>query len=370
MSAILPVRLALQQRVLPAYRVPFFEMLARSCAGGMSVFYGQPAETEALGLQGELLVAESQEGSNIYLGSGRLFACHQRGLVTWLEACQPDVLIVEANPRYLSTPRAANWMHAHGKPVIGWGLGAPANGSFWRKLLREKFLESFDALITYSQVGREQYRKAGFPAERIFVAPNAVAPRPVHPAPDRPEQIDGRPVLLFVGRLQPRKRVDVLLRACSRLPENTRPELVIVGEGPERAALEALAKTVYPEAQFLGELRGEDLEPVWKRADLFVLPGTGGLAVQEAMSHALPVMVAEADGTQVDLVRPENGWRLHPGAVESLTTRIADAFADIPRLRRMGLAGYHIVADEINLERMVDVFADAVRSVMPAEAGA
>ena len=39
-------------------------------------------------------------------------------------------------------------------------------------------------------------------------------------------------------------------------------------------------------------------------ADLFVLPGTGGLAVQEAMSYALPVIVAKGDGTQEDLVRP------------------------------------------------------------------
>jgi hypothetical protein len=76
----------------------------------------------------------------VYLGSGQLYACYQRGLLTWLEAWRPEVLVVEANPRYLSTPRAVSWMREHNLPVIGWGLGAPPVGSFWRKMLRERFL--------------------------------------------------------------------------------------------------------------------------------------------------------------------------------------------------------------------------------------
>ncbi len=363
MNEALSIRLGVQQRVLPAYRAPFFDLLAQSCRGGVSVFAGQPREDEALGALGELHVAEHFHGENVYLGSGKLYACYQRGLLPWLEAFRPDALIVEANPRYLSTPRAVGWMREHGLPVIGWGLGAPPVGSFWRRMLRERFLAQFDALLTYSRAGAEQYCQAGFAREKILVAPNAATPRPIQPPPERPDAFSGRPVVLFVGRLQPRKRVDLLLRACANLPPELQPRLVIVGDGPERPALEALASQVYPQAEFAGEKRGAELEPFWAEADLFALPGTGGLAIQEAMSHGLPVMVAEADGTQADLVRDETGWTLLPGDEEDLTSRLADALSNPQRLRSKGRAGYHIVAQEVNLEGMVEVFLRAVQLV-------
>ena len=365
MSPKLPLKLGLQQRVLPAYRAPFFDLLAQSFEGGLSVYTGKPQEEEAMGALGELRVAKQFDGENVYLASGRLYACYQRGLINWLETWQPDVVIVEANPRYLSTPRAAGWMHERGRKVIGWGLGAPPHTSFWRKMLRERFLTRFDAMLTYSAAGAEQYRQAGFPAEKIYIAPNAAAPCPTHPMPERPDHFQEQPVVLFVGRLQPRKRVDLLLRACARLKMNPLPRLVVVGDGPERAALESLAREIYPQAEFTGERRGPDLIPYWQQADLFVLPGTGGLAVQEAMSFGLPVMVAEADGTQADLVREENGWRLIPGDEEDLASRLEHALADPVQLRAMGREGYRIVSEEINLETMVAAFVRAVHAVLP-----
>lgn len=366
MIETIPVKLAVQQRVFPAYRSAFFDLLARSCEEKMSLFYGQPRPEEALGAEGVLQAGQAHKGENVYLGSGQFYACYQRGLVTWLEAWQPDVLIVEANPRYLNTPKAVNWMKERGRPVIGWGLGAPPSGNFWKKILRERFLAQFQAMITYSQVGASQYRKAGFPAEKIFIAPNAASPRPLQPCPQRPDHFPGRPVVLFVGRLQPRKRVHLLIRACARLPEALQPRLVVVGDGPVKSDLESLAQQVYPLTEFVGERRGADLAPYWQMADLFVLPGTGGLAVQEAMSAGLPVIVAEADGTQADLVRDENGWSLIPGDEEDLASRLAQALSDPVRLRAMGRAGYRIVAEEINIETMVSVFAQAIQLAQDA----
>lgn len=363
MSVSIPFKLAVQQRVLPIYRVPFFDLLAESCQGGMSLFYGDPRPDESLGTQGEPQVAQRGYARNIYLGSGRLYACVQRGLVTWLESWQPDVLVVEANPRYLSTPRAASWMRARGKPVIGWGLGAPPSANFWRELLREHFLDQFAAMITYSQIGADQYKRAGFPEEKIFIAPNAVTRRPSQVAPLRSESFAGQPVVLFVGRLQKRKRVDLLIQACAAQPEGLRPRLIVVGDGPEKGTLQKLAESVYPQTEFTGELRGEALAPYWAKADLFVLPGTGGLAVQEAMSAGLPVMAAEADGTQADLVRKENGWRLLPGDVDDLTSRLTSALQNPARLRRMGNESFRIVSEEINLDRMIETFARAVQLV-------
>jgi glycosyltransferase involved in cell wall biosynthesis len=357
-----PGRLAVQQRVLPSYRVPFFDGLAAACRGGLSLFTGQARANESIA-SGSLQIAKFAAARSIHLFSGPLYVCYQRGLVDWLADWDPDALIVEANPRYLSTPAAVRWMHRRRRPVIGWGLGAPAFSGSLRRLRRQQwgnFVHQFDGLIAYSQRGAEEYRRLGFPAEKVFVAHNAVSPKPAA-APDRGPLTADRARLLFVGRLQARKRIDALLRICAALPE--KPHLTIVGEGPERPNLERIARQVYPTAQFAGARQGDELTPYFTKADLFVLPGTGGLAVQQAMSYGLPVIVAKGDGTQDDLVRQENGWQIPAGDDGALLATLNEALSDMSRLRKMGESSFRIVEQEINLEKMTEAFLLALNSV-------
>lgn len=366
MTVHIPQRVGVQQRVLPSYRVPFFDMLAEQCGGGLSVFAGEPRKDEALSTSARPEHAQFTKGRNIHLFSGRFYLCWQAGLLEWLRKWQPDVLIMEANPRYLFSPTARRWVKARGGKVIGWGLGSPepkgslANLRFW---LRRRFVKQFDALVTYSQQGAAEYAQLGFDAGCIFIAPNAVAPRPRHTLPERLLTYQaGKPVILFVGRLQPRKRVDLLIRACASL-KRYQPLLWIVGDGPYRHELEQLADEIYPDTRFYGAQHGTDLAHLMHRADLFVLPGTGGLAVQQAMSYALPVIVGVSDGTQSNLVQETNGWILPEQTTEVLAALISDALGNIRRLRRMGEASFHIVHDEVNLENMAAAFCQAIHSV-------
>ncbi len=356
-------RLGLVQRVLPSYRAPFFDALAASCADGLSLFAGQPCPGESIATTGQLKIARYAPARNLHVStpSSPLYFCYQRGLLPWLQTWDPAALIIEANFRYLSTPAAATWMKRRNRPVIGWGLGAPPDRGLF-STLRARFLRQFDALIAYSRRGAEQYAACGFPAERIFVAPNAVAPAPQHSLPARPDVFSPQPVVLFVGRLQTRKRIPALLKACAQLPEPLSPRLVIVGDGPELDNLRSLAKSLYPAAEFVGAKHGAELAPYFRAADLFALPGTGGLAVQEAMSYGLPVIVAQGDGTQDDLVRPANGWQIPPDDEAALASALGEALSDVARLRAMGAESYRIVAEEINLEKMVGVFVKALNS--------
>jgi glycosyltransferase involved in cell wall biosynthesis len=222
--------------------------------------------------------------------------------------------------------------------------------------LRLHFLRQFDALIAYCQRGADEYASLGFPREKIFVAHNSVSPAPV--VQSSSSIIHDPLSILFVGRLQARKRVDRLLSACAEM--EVQPRLVIVGDGPERVKLESFAKEVYPSAEFIGTRHGAELAPHFAEADLFVLPGTGGLAVQEAMAHGLPVIVAKGDGTQDDLVRAGNGWQVPPEDYGALVSTMKDALSDIPRLRKMGAESFRIVSEEINIEKMVETFVKAL----------
>lgn len=345
-------RVGIQQRVLPAYRAPFFDALAAACPQGLNIFAGQPRPRESIKTTSRLEVAGFTAAGNRHFFGGPFYLCLQPGIQAWLASWQPDVLVVEANPRNLSTPAAVRWMQSHNRPVLGWGLGTPHLGG-------RSFLHSLDAVIAYSQQGAQEYQELGIPTDRIFVAPNAAAPPPAAPPSPRPPRFDARPTVLFVGRLQSRKRIDNLLASCAALPQELRPRVIIVGDGPEREHLERFAQKQYPEAEFLGARFGPELVQCYALADLFVLPGTGGLAVQQAMAYALPVIVAQGDGTQSELVRPENGWQVPPNDTKALTAALDSALSDPVRLRRMGTASYRIVAQEINIERMAAVFLEA-----------
>jgi glycosyltransferase involved in cell wall biosynthesis len=347
-----PGRLALVQRVLPHYRAPFFDLLASACDGGMSLFTGAPRPGEGITTIDKLQVANYRLGKNLHLFGGSFYLCYQRGLMDWLKEWNPDALIVEANPRYLSTPATVKWMHERNKPALGWGLGAGMGSTIW-----SRFINQFDAMISYSQRGADEYARLGFPNEKIFVAYNSVSTAPLHALPSRPSTFNLQPAILFIGRLQARKRIDHLLRACAEI-QNIR--LVIVGDGPERTVLESLAQEIYPSTEFVGTKVGDELRPYFAEADLFVLPGTGGLAVHEAMGHGLPVIVAQGDGTQDDLVRKGNGWQIPPDDIDALIITMKDALSDAARLRKMGGESYRIVKEEINIGRMVDVFVTAL----------
>lgn len=346
-------KLGLQQRVLPSYRVPFFDLLAGQCEGGLSLFAGQ-ARPEEMIAGGATQLARHVEADNLHLFSGAFYLCHQRNFIRWLEDWNPDALIVEANPRYLSTPAAVKWMRERGRKVLGWGLGAPKQSGLWRR-----FIAQFDGMIAYSQRGAEEYASLGLERGKIFVAHNSVSARPAVRV--QRSNLSGAPTLLFVGRLQARKRIDSLLRACSEM--EFKPRLLIVGDGPEREALESLAKEIYQSAEFIGAKHGAELKPYFEQADLFVLPGTGGLAVQEAMSYGLPVIVAKGDGTQDDLVRDGNGWQIEPENYKALVAAMKNALSDTARLRKMGNESFRIVSEEINIEAMAEAFVRALNSI-------
>src|SRR5258707_15267972 len=112
----------------------------------------------------------------------------------------------------------------------------------------------------------------------------------------RADPLEPSGVAPVTGRRRTPTRLPAPLASAPAMPAQRKPRLVVVGDGPEMGALRALAQSIYPSTEFAGARQGQELAAYFRAADVFVLPGTGGVAVQGAMSHGLPGIVAEGDG--------------------------------------------------------------------------
>lgn len=150
----------------------------------------------------------------------------------------------------------------------------------------------------------------------------------------------GHRIIGYVGRLAVEKQVEDLA-ALTGIPDTT---LVVVGDGPQRAALEQ----ALPGAVFTGFLGGGDLARAVASFDLFVHPGefeTFCQTIQEAMASGVPV-VATGRGGPLDLVEnSRTGWLYEPGDLSALRGHVLDLVGDDAKRRAFGTAAHASVQD-------------------------
>jgi glycosyltransferase involved in cell wall biosynthesis len=162
-------------------------------------------------------------------------------------------------------------------------------------------------------------------------------------------------VLLFSGKLVPRKGVDLLAHAVAGLPARVRERvaLVFLGDGELRPSLEVLAPRLgLHKVCFLGFRNQTELSRYYHAADLLVLPSahseTWGLVVNEALHHGVPCVVSKAVGCAPDLVEPGvTGEVCETGSIPSLTAALLRALAmmnrgDVRNACRARVADYSV----------------------------
>lgn len=174
---------------------------------------------------------------------------------------------------------------------------------------------------------------------------------------------DGEPVALYVGRIAPEKNLKVVVEAFAamrvRLPQ---ARLVMVGDGPERAALAAR----YPQIVFAGTRTGEDLAAHYASADIFLFPSlteTFGNVTLEAMASGLAVVAYDYAAAQQYLAHGRSGL-LAPFDDAEAFVRLASALAADPGRVALLRAQARASAERIDWDNVFDDFEAVLRDVI------
>ena len=176
------------------------------------------------------------------------------------------------------------------------------------------------------------------------------------------------PLILFVGRMVPYKGLDVLLRSMVDVPATA----ILVGDGPERPSLQALARTLGVDSKvvFTGEVNDTELIAWYYACDTFVLPSTTraeafGVVQTEAMACGKPVVsTAVPSGVPWVNRHGETGLVVPPADAPKLAVALAALAADERLRQRMGECGRRRVGDEFTADRMSSRAVELYRAVM------
>lgn len=168
--------------------------------------------------------------------------------------------------------------------------------------------------------------------------------------------------ILHIGRLVKWKNVHLLLEAVQILKEKfPQLELVVIGKGEEEANLKTQAEllNISDRVHFLGALyEGEEQSLEMLKASIYVLAGMGGLSINEAMAHRLPVICSIADGTEQHLVEHKvNGMVFKDNDLNDLCNTLEAMFHS--DLKKMGEASYQKIKKDYNLQSVSNLYVKA-----------
>ncbi len=253
----------------------------------------------------------------------------------------------------------AKWLT--GRPLLVrcgyvWSVNhARESRSAWRSrlvfALERAALRAADRVAVTSEAAREYLlRTHRLDPARVIVLPNHVDTDRFAPDPG----VAREPGLVgFVGRLDPEKNVESLVRAAAGVPG---ARLIAAGEGALRTELAELARTLGLPADFPGAIPNARLPALLARLAVFALPSRyewSPKSLLEAMAAGVPVLAADVPGIR-DVVRHgETGW-LVPGDPDSLREGLARLLGDAALRERLGAAGRRYVVLHHATERVVE----------------
>lgn len=378
------MKVAVLYRVMQGWRVPIFERLSHlPNVEDLCVFHGGDfVGTKVINHKGDKDFQSKCLPTikvNLKSKNGRICLPVNLTLLFELIRYRPDVVLCEGASNLFNAGIGFVYKVLFRKKMIWWSLGELQNR---RKSLLRKIFDSLirlieknaDAIICYSSFGAQYFHRIGIPDEKVFVAVNVIDTdrkldtirRLNREGIYQESHVKSDFNIVFVGAITKEKRLDVLLEAFAKLEQTVSgARLTIVGDGECLAECKAQAKAL--------EIRGltftgrviDGVSAYFLGADLFVLPGLGGLAVSEALVHGLPVIASIADGCEKDLLGTGAGIIDEALDAERLYMHLSELHSDRIKLDAMKLEAERVIDSVYNIHTYMDQINKCLNNLVP-----
>jgi glycosyltransferase involved in cell wall biosynthesis len=348
--------LLLHGDLVPHYRIPIY-----------NYFWSRFKDT---GVDFSVAGPTAQSGSTV--STQFSFRETQTSLAAWLKVvyvARPDAVIVFSALRHLFILPFAWILRIVGIRVIYWGHGINLSDKEAHRVLYGLLHRSCHGIILYSEhlkqyVHRQHHKK-------VFVANNTLCLGVVA----LPSTTDERMTVLkrhgikttanvvFVGRIQKRKRISDLVEAAKMI-EREDVGVILVGPDVEHVLPEELP----PAVTHIPSLYGRELLSLLMACDVYCCPGSVGLNIVDAMACGLPFVTEDIDthGPEITYFKDgENGVLIPKGRADCLANALLAILSDNTRRRRMAECAKSTFEKEASIERMYQGFAECVRYVLP-----
>lgn len=392
-----PIRTIICEPALARYRLPAWRELASRPAISLHLEYssdGHVPNVDPVGIDGHFTPARKVfQRPELFWHAGYLAA---------LDRTPPaDVVILNWNVRFLENPLCILKARRNKMGVVFFGHGVSKNETAARRNIRNALGRRADCILVYSESGRRALINDGFSPERVFVAPNSIDQTEIQAARRdwlaRPRDLEAfqrtndlgqsspslpfpPPTLIFCARLDPLRRLDLLLEALPTIAQSHHGTqlLIIGGGGPDGGDEQRLrelaahlnllnpANAQLPRVRFLGAVYEEkNLAPWFLSSDLMVFPSHMGLSVLHSMGYGVPVLTcndASKHGPEYDVIRPGiNGEVYEDGSVPDLAAKVVALLNDRPKLRAMSAEALLTATRDFSIPKMIDGFEAAIR---------
>ncbi len=302
-----------------------------------------------------------------------------------IEEISPDIIHIQNH--FLIGRRVVSAAKKLGIPVIGTNHFMPENLVHYLHLpgivekgLRKgawkdcvKVFEQLDYVTTPTKTAAALLENAGFSKDVVPVSCGIDLER-FKPTNDGLylKQIfavpNNKPVLLYVGRLDKEKKIDVILRALPDILRITSVHLVVVGVGKEKQKLEELTEQLGLQnaVTFTGFVPDKDLQNIYRIADLFVIAGIAELqsiVTMEAMASGLPVVAVNAMALPELVHDGENGYLFSDGDSQMLAEKVVAILSNQAMRAQMSQKSLEIIKDH-DINKVIEKYESIYNGII------
>ncbi len=287
---------------------------------------------------------------------------------------KPSVIVTEGGQNTVNNIQIKWYSRLFKVPYIQWDLGRGYQ-DFGNSLGRRLYMSVYKSIANrasliygYNSSSKKYFESLGIPSEKIIVLNNTADTSTLKKVIEKsskeiPEDMvdiydPNKKYIIFVGSLLPTKRIEDFKEIMTKLKgEYT---LLIVGSGKEdyTNSLKLLFNDI--DCIFLGYKKPEELLPYYNIASFCILPGLGGLSINQAMAYGLPVLCTHADGAEEDVVRNDETGYIYSDINDAIRYIHSKNDED---WKRMGKNAQELMFGDFSLEKECERFIEGIKAV-------